>query len=355
MQLAFLFLGTLFWFLPGDPPTRSATLLFDGTSPVPLTIEAPLKTILRDRSQESSEHPGRLILVLGETSDTFDVKIRTRGKTRLQRSVCGFPPLRLNLKKGQVEGTLFGGQDKLKLVTHCQDGRREYEQYVLQEYLIYRAYNLLQDVSFRVRLLHVTYVDTESDRDPITRYAFVIEDDDMLAARHGLESLEIPSLPPDFGDPDQVTLLSLFQFMIGNTDWSAFVREEDRRTCCHNTKPIGTMDGPVYPVPYDFDIAGVIDARYANSVYQPHRREQLSIRTVRERRYRGLCVFQPSLPTAIEVFNQKREEIYDLYRQQPALDPELLQRNLNYFDEFYDIINDEEKVKREIENWCRKT
>ncbi len=352
MQLAFPLAAVFLWSAPPeDPPSP----LFAATRPIQLVLEAPLKTIFRDRSQESSEHPARVILTLGDNPDTFDVKVRTRGTTRLQRNVCGFPPIRLNLRKGQVEGTIFAGQDKLKLVTHCRDGRREYEQYVLQEYLLYRAYNLLHDVSFRVRLLHVTYVNTESDRDPITRFAFVIEDDDMLATRHGLESLAIPSLPPEFADPEQIALLSVFQFMIGNTDWSAFVREEDRRTCCHNTKPLGTMDGPVYAVPYDFDLAGVIETRYANSVYQPHRRKQLGIWTVRDRRYRGLCVFEEFLPGAFKVFNELREAIYDLYRQQKELEPAVLERSLAYYDEFYEIINDERRVKRELGNWCRQS
>lgn len=115
------------------------------------------------------------------------------------------------------------------------------------------------------------------------------------------------------------------------------------------------MDGPVYAVPYDFDLAGVIETRYANSVYQPHRRKQLGIWTVRDRRYRGLCVFEEFLPGAFKVFNELREAIYDLYRQQKELEPAVLERSLAYYDEFYEIINDERRVKRELGNWCRQS
>ncbi len=149
-------------------------------------------------------------------------------------------------------------------MTHCQNNSEAYEQYVLLEYLVYRTYNLLTDLSFRVRLARITYDDTESNRAPVTRYGFLIEDKDLLAARNSVEFLEILDVPINLVDADNLALIGVFQYFIGNTDWSAFRPEPDKDECCHNTKPIGMPGGPVYSVPYDFDLSGLLNTRYAN-------------------------------------------------------------------------------------------
>jgi hypothetical protein len=225
---------------------------------------------------------------------------------------------------------------------------------VLQEYLIYRSYNLLTDMSFRVRLARITYTDTDGDRDTLTRYAFLIEDEETLAKRNHWQVLHVPHIPPDFMDPARLSLLELFQFMIGNTDWSAFTKELDRDECCHNTKPIGnSATGPVFSVPYDFDITGVISTRYANRLFRENL-ERMGLRSVRERLYKGRCASEPYLEHTFRVFNENKESIYALYRDQEGLEPDILEKSLEYFDEFYEIINDPGKVRREIVRKCRR-
>jgi hypothetical protein len=225
---------------------------------------------------------------------------------------------------------------------------------VLQEYLIYRAYNLLTDMSFRVRLASMTYIDTDGDRETLTRYGFLIEDEDMLAERNGWEVLHCPQVPPDLMDPVQLALLELFQFMIGNTDWSAFFKEDDRPECCHNTKPIGAIgNGPVFSVPYDFDITGVVSTRYANRLFRDNL-ERMGLRSVRDRLYKGRCASQPYLERTFNVFNENRDSLYTLYRDQAGLEDDILEKSLEYLDEFYDIINDPGKVRREIVRRCRQ-
>ncbi len=279
-----------------------------------------------------------------QTSDgsaiTIDFHIKTRGNFRLQRKTCGFPPLRLNFEEASIDGTVFAGQEKLKLVTHCQDGRSEYEQYVLQEYLIYRAFNLLADLSFRVRLLHVTYVDTEEDRDTLTRYAFLIEEEERMAIRNGWTLLDVPMVSPYELDQTQLSLVEVFQYFVGNTDFSMFRM--------HNAKLIGDAAGPVFPIPYDFDFSGVISARYA----KPD--ASLPIRNVRQRLYRGICRPQEELDVAIQAFNENRDAIYEMYRGQPALEEKSLERSLEYYDKFYETINDAGKVRRDMVRNCRE-
>ncbi len=322
--------------------------LFESHELLHLKLEAPLDEISRERDQESTDHDGVLTYESPDAGRVvLEVGVRTRGKTRLDRRVCRFPPLRVNFKKKQVENTVFSGQDKLKLVTHCQSGRSEYEQLLLLEYLIYRSYNILTDFSFQVRLAQITYVDTEEREDSLTQFAFFIEDDDALAERKGWQFLPVPVVPPEYIDPTQLSLLDVFQFMIGNTDWDAFQREPDREDCCHNVRPIGSLEGPVFPVPYDFDWTGVVDAPYA----EPH--PSLRLRSVRQRLYRGVCGFEEFLTNTLAIFNEQRDAIYALYLNEPALEEKYRERTIEYFDEFYEIINDEGKTRSQITSRCR--
>ena len=334
-----------------DSQARADTAgLFSSHELLTLTIEAPFKTIFKERDQESSYHPALLRYEDSQGSPaTVDLKIKTRGLYRLKRSTCNFPPLMLNFPRKQLDETLFANQDKLKLVPHCQDKRSEYEQYVLQEYLIYRTFNLLTDLSFRVRLARITYVDTESDRDPLTKYAFLIEDKEAMATRNGWEGIEVPIVPPDVCDQEQLSLVEVFQYLMGNTDWDAFQAPPGEPECCHNVKVIGNLAGPAFTVPYDFDFAGVIATRYA----KPDK--SLPIRSVRDRLFRGICRPREELDETLRVFNEQKQAIYALYQNQMGLEEKYLNRTIKYFDEFYKIVNDSRRVTRELVRNCRKT
>lgn len=329
---------------------QQATPLFSSHDLIELTIEAPFKKVFRERSQEPDQFPAVLgYLDASGEKVSIDLKINTRGRFRLRKRTCNFPPIRLDFPKDSVGGTIMAGQNRVKLVTHCQDKRDDYEQYVLQEYLIYRMYNFLSDVSFRVRLARITYVDTEEDRDPLTKYGFLIEDKDDMAERNGWEAIEdVPMIPPDMFEPLQICIVALFQFMIGNTDWSAYKAPEGETDCCHNTKVVGSMAGPVISVPYDFDMSGIISTRYAQVA------PGLELRNVRQRLYRGRCMSRDILMAGIELFLEHREGIYELYTNQRELDPKVLEKTVKYLDKFYEIISDERKIEREIERDCRR-
>ena len=332
-------------------PRAAAAPLFASHDPLTFSIEAPLSTIFKDRGEERNERPAKLILTGNDGQLVrLDVDIRTRGKTRAERRICEFPPLRLDFNK-TGKGTVFEGQNALKLVVHCQDGRAEYDQYVLQEYLVYRMYNLLTDFSFKARLARVTYVDTDGKRDTVTRNAFLLEDVDDVAARNGVQALRIRAVPPQLVDPRSIALVGVFQYMIANPDWSLFTVEPTEEDCCHNTVPVGAEAGPIFSVPYDFDISGIVNTRYANRLFAPETRD-LGIRRVRERAYRGLCASDEHLPEIFALLNEKRDAIYALYREQPGLDAEVMKETLEYLDTFYQTINDPAKREREIERRC---
>ncbi len=349
-SLCFLWVGMVVVASPAaqaqDTPAPP-TPLFTSHDLLTLTIEAPFKKVFRERSQDPEQFPAVVSYEDAGRQVSIDLKINTRGRFRLQKRTCNFPPIQLDLPKNSVAGTLFAGQNRIKLVTHCQNGRAEYEQYVFQEYLVYRIFNLFTELSFRVRLARITYIDTEEEQDPLTAYAFLIEHKNDMAARSGWEILEIPQVPPDFFAQDNLTMVAVFQFMIGNTDLSFFQAARGETECCHNAKALGTLSGPVFSVPYDFDMSGVVNTRYAQV------NEQFPIRTVRQRLFRGRCVEEGVLQQALQLFKQHKDAIYTLYREQPQLDEKVLENTIEYYDDFYEIINDERKTRREIEDDCR--
>lgn len=321
--------------------------LFASHDVLELRIDAPLTTIFKDREQDSEYHPGRLSYV-DDSGDSviLDIRARTRGHFRLQKRTCGFPNLHINFRRGQVDNTVFAGQNRVSIVAHCQDNKPEYEQFTLQEYLIYRTFSLLTDRSVRVRLARATYIDTDGKRDSLTKYMFILEPFEMLAARYGWEVLQVPAVPPSQHDRFSLPLVEVFQFLIGNTDWSPFQKSTDG-SCCHNGKLIGTMAGPVILVPYDFDWSGVISAPYARPA------PEVGVPHVRRRRYWGICRPPEEFVPVFDLFNDRRAAIYELWRGQEGLEEDRLNRTLEYFDEFYEIVNDPGKTRRDILMKCR--
>jgi len=243
-------------------------------------------------------------------------------------------------------GTVFEGQGPVPVVTHCKN-RDSYEQLALLEYHAYRTYNILTDLSLRVRLAQIEYYDSERNRTVTERLGFFLENYDVLASRTDWARLRVPLIPPTEYEADQRALFEVFQYFIGNTDWSYTYAPPGETECCHNAVPIGSAAGPVYPVPFDFDQAGLVDAPYAT--IDP----SLPIRRVRERLYRGICDAPQSLNGALGAFEVYRPEIQSLFENAEALSDRTRSKALRYIDEFYETIMDDRKVARELLSKCR--
>jgi len=320
--------------------------LFENQDVLNVRIEAPLKTLMRDRSDTEYLEGKFAYTDAAGQEHVLDLKLRARGKYRAQRRVCDLPPIRLNFQKKQVIGTEFEGQDKLKLVTHCENGRDRYEQYVLKEYLAYKILNLMTDFSFRVRLLRVEYVDVERDRDTDTRYAFVIEDDDLLAERIKAGKLEVPHIPRSQLDAQYAALVSVFEYLIGNTDYSlvAGAKNDD---CCHNAVLFAKQSEGYLAIPYDFDFSGLVDASYASP------NPKLPIKEVTRRLYRGICEHNEEIGPVIESFHEKRPDILALVSSMEGLDEKMRDKALSFLDGFYQNVADEKAVDRYIIRKCQ--
>lgn len=319
--------------------------LFADDSTLRVRITAPLTTLMRQRSDTEYLEGTFSYVEASGAERTLSLKLRARGRYRRQKKTCDLPPIRLNFQKKQVAGTEFAGQDKLKLVTHCDQRRDFYEQYVLKEYLAYRIFNTITDYSFRTRLLKIDYVDTDDGGKTWSKYGFVVEDDDLLAERLGAEVVKVPRVAYGVLDREQAILVSVFQYLIGNTDYSlvAGARDDD---CCHNTVLLSVTDGDYIPVPYDFDFSGLVNARYA----EPN--PKLPIRSVVRRLYRGICAYNDLMDEAIDRFRSRETSIRQAVMIVEGMGERERTKVLQYIDGFYEDIGDARLVERRLVSKC---
>ena len=310
----------------------------------PEVVEFKLTTnIRRIRGDKEDKAPWRAATVTYSDASGKPIEIpaevRTRGIWRLKN--CEFPPLRLNFTSEATDGTLFKGVDKPKLVNFCEN-TDTFEQLIMQEMQLYRVYSLLTPASHRARLARVTYTDSASGKTHATRMAILVEEPEVMAARLGGEIVETKGALPADLERYQDALASVFQYLIGNTDWSTHA--------LHNVELVRDDKGDHIPIPYDFDFSGAIDAPYAT--VDP----KLKIARVRQRAFRGFCHPQEEFEKVFSLFNEKKEAIYALYTDPigSKLSKRTVESTLKYFDEFYETINNPRRAKREILDACTK-
>lgn len=313
--------------------------LFAQDDVIEMTFRTDLKALLRDKKEERSYHSVQLTYT-AENGETVEVEAESRVRGNFRRNMCKFPPLRIKFDSANVVGTLFEGQDKLKLVTHCNSKQKKFEQFIELEYLIYRTYNLMTDKSFRVRQVKMRYEDSKGKYDPIDRMGFLIEPVDQLASRLEGVEIETKNLHPNAMHGHTVDMLSVFEYMIGNTDWSI--------PGLHNVKIIYLQEDRVnIPIPYDFDWCGTINAPYAFP------NPTLNVSSIRERIYRGFCKSEEEFQLVFDQFIEKKESILAMYQSSPNLEEKTKEDVLKYLNDFFETLEDPKKVKREFYDNCR--
>ncbi len=326
---------------PGETP------LFADDSLLEVTVEAPLTTLIDERPNDAYLEGTFTITAADQSERVLDLKLRTRGNYRRDREHCDFPPIRLNFTTAEIGDTVFAGQDKLKVVTHCRTKDKRFEQYVVREYLAYRILNLLTDISYRVRLLRINYIDTEGG-EPISRLGFLLEDDEHVAARNRLQVVKTGNIALETLDREQQSLVDMFQYMIGNTEYSLYISEPDK-DCCHNADLLSqTGSAPYMPLAYDFDFAGLVDAPYA----EPNPRYKL--RHVRQRLFKGQCRNNDLLPETIEQFLKTEDDVYILIDGLETLDDRSRKHLSRFLGLFYKRISDPKSLSKRFERRCRE-
>ena len=327
---------------PDRAPDDTAPLakFYDSDEPFPITLTLNVKRIRGDKDDKAPWRDATITYTPpgGTTPEVLPLKLKTHGIWRLKN--CDFPPIRLDFSKDNTKKTVFAGLNKPKLTNFCRDDDT-YEQYVLQELQAYRIYWTLTHNSHAVRALRITYVDSASGKPLTTRYAFIAEDPGRMSARLGGKILDIKGAGPDDMQPDAMVLAGLFEYLIGNTDFSM--------SALHNVELFARNDGndPI-PVARDFDFSGLVNARYAT----PDGR--LKIRTVRDRLYRGYCAPDSSYAKVFALFDARKDAIYSLYHDKVGslMQPKLVDETTKYLDDFYKTIDNPKNAKSDIIEAC---
>lgn len=302
---------------------------FEDESILNVTLEFDMRDLLSKKAKERFI-PANISMQFPD-GNTISEKIKLSVRGNFRRETCFMPGLRLDFHN-PTSPKLYK-LDKLKMVCGCNTGS-DNEQLVIREFLIYKMYNLFTDRSLRVRMLNVTYKDAAGKKKSYTQHAFFIEDIDEMARRNRMKEVEGIMYYTELTDRQQMTMVGLFQYMIGNTDWSV--------PNYHNIKLMGPKDNPnakPIVVPYDFDICGFVDPPYSTVD------EQLPIENVRERLYRGYPRTMEELQNVINIFIEKKPLIYGLIENYPLLDSRSKKWAKAYLDDFYSTIKSEKVVE----------
>ena len=326
-----------------NPNINNDTILFpydffDHTTPLELTLEFDIKTYMNEKSIKEYL-PARLTCFISDSLEIEKrVRIKARGMSRQRH--CHFPSFWLNIKKSDINKDCIAESKKIKVVTLCRNNS-DYKKYLLKEYLIYRLYNIITDNSFKVRLLKINYIDTGRRNKVTTNWAFMIEPEDLLAERLEAYPLKMNNIRYNQTDSILSATMSLFQYMIGNTDFSVAGR--------HNVKLLTLKEylkPDILTIPYDFDYSGMVDAYYAVAA------DKFNIEDVTERYYYGMCRSDQLYNLVIDIYIEKKDEIFTLVQSFEHFDKRTRMYVLNYLEGFYEEIEDPKFIKNHIRPNC---
>jgi len=318
----------------------AATPLFADSSPLSLTLTGPFALIDEER-ERGKEYRGSVTWDEEGASRTLEVKFEARGHYR--REICDQVPIWLDLDKDEVAGTVFAGQNRLKLVLQCREGS-SYAEYIAREHQVYQMFRLLSDVSLESRMLRVTLRDSDTGEER-TQRALVLQHHKRRAEQLNMDIVEADKIPRATLDPEQGNLVALFMMMVANTDFS-MAAGKPGEGCCHNTKPLINADGVVFPMPYDFDSVGYVNAVYA----QPA--GDLGQEDIRDRMYRGYCAHNDLMDTNLDLLRQRKDALLAIAADESFVSDRTAKDSTRFIERFYKIIDSKRRRKFMIEKKC---
>lgn len=308
--------------LQGQPDAEEKSI-FDYLSKegaiIQLVLETDLNELINNRMRGDYQ-PAQLFFVEEGDSIQLEVDVIPRGNYR--RRICDFPPILLNFSKNYLAGRGLNKEyDKMKLVSHCQKEQGAQDQ-LLKEFLAYKLYNVASHASYRVQLARITYKDSKGKQKNIEQYGILIEDTDEMAHRIGGLECDCRNYPADSIATAEENTMAVFQYMIGNEDWSLQM--------LRNVKLIRPYNGGrIIPVPYDFDFSGFVNASYAVP------RSQLGITDIRQRIFLGNPASEERLTETLKAFDRQREQFRATVQNFEALSGFERKSALKYLDGFF--------------------
>jgi hypothetical protein len=320
----------------GMKSSSSGKELFESDEILEITISGRTKNLLNDRSDNAKEHPMNILYKAEDgTEISLAAELKTRGHFRRLMGNCIYPPLQVNFTENDtLDSSIFKGQNKLKLVMPCSG-----DEYVIREWLVYKLYNVITPKSFRARLVKVTLNNTKNNKTESPFYGMLLESEKQMAERNGGISLDT-KMQPNRTEPNTFLTMAVFEYLIGNTDWSVQYLQNIKLVAADS------LAVPV-TVAYDFDHSGLVSAPYAKPA------AELQMQSVRERRYRGFCITDmKTFDPVIALYNELKPAIYSVYTDCAVIDEKYIKNTLKYLDEFYETINDPQKVLKEFGYPC---
>lgn len=313
---------------------------YDDQSILHFTLLADFGQLRHDtRDSKAPYRPAKIIYDSGGKQVTVPLRIKPRGIFR--RKSCDMPPIRLNFDKDSTHGTLFTKENRMKLVVACKNND-ESEQYLLSEFQLYRVQNLLTPLAFKARLAQVVYIDAKKRDTVQKRFAFFGEEPEDVAKRLGGKALAIKNAQGEDLDEEARAMFGVFQYFIGNTDFSV--------TGLHNVLLVrkDSVFDVAFPIARDFDWTGAVNARYAFPDYR------LPIKHVTDRLMKGDCASKAVFDKTFDIFRAKKDSIYALYHDSlsAGLKPDVVKETLEFFDDFYAVINNPRDAKNKIISAC---
>jgi hypothetical protein len=312
--------------------------LFSSQNPLDIRLSMSIKQV--QKSKEDTIYISHKLYYRNSSGiyDSMQVGLKGRGNFRLKQ--CYFPPLWIKIDKKRAKGTLFEGNKKLKLVLPCYNGNNAL---ILREYLCYKLYEEITPYAFKTRLVNVDLTEQREKKNRTFQVkGILIEDPDKTAKRYGGKTVKDALIHPQALHDTSSLRFAFFQFMVSNTDWS--------KSHQHNSKLIH-MNSNFIPVPYDFDMAGLVNTPYA--VVSQVGGEQLPIESVTDRYYRGHCRPGELTEFVRKEFLSKEEKLLSLPNE---LKGELTEKEIkeikDYLEEFFIILKDDRLFQHDVLSRC---
>jgi len=318
----------------GTPTTIFETLMREDA--LDITIETDLGELINNRRRDDYQPATMTYKTQAGVTVRHNIEVVPRGKFR--RRICDFPPVKIKFSKKELTAAGLKNHNNLKLSTHCMEDKESGNYNVFKEYLAYKLYNALTTNSFRVQLVRVTYVDAAGQMSKVKRYGFLIEDDEELAERLGGSLCECLNTGSDMMAAHDETMMSVYNYMIGNEDWSL--------SMVRNIKMIQQAGGArVLPVAYDFDFSGLVNASYAlpSSDYGQ--------RHIKDRDYLGFGTDAASLQIVLQQIREKKSMLYRIISDFKLLPAEQRLEMRDYLESFYQIIQVLPADSRQLPSW----
>lgn len=316
--------------------SRETTELFKNQDQLSVKLKFSAKNLKENTNDSTYLHSEFYYLDKARGWDSLDVEIRARGNFR--RNNCYYVPLRMKLNNLEIKGTLFEGNKKLKIVLPCLEGENSND-YVLKEYLAYKLYEDISPYHFKTRLLEIEFIEEKGKRTKEHRIkGFLIEDIDNVEERvNGKQIKRV--IHPLQHDPYYSVENAFFEYMIGNTDYSARVQHNQR---------LMFIDDKIISIPYDFDMSGLVNTHYAtvsNIQNIPTKIDQVT-----QRAYKGYKRDEEVFQEVRQAYLDRKEQIFDTIEslQMYFQDPDQLEMAKKFIEDFFETLEEDKKFEKNI-------